>query len=295
MSVEAVTALRQFNRTFTTRLGVLDESFLGTGRPLAVSRLLFEIGLGPVTVHELRRRLDADSGYVSRMLRRLEDDELIELTDDPADGRRRVATLTRAGTDAWNDLDQRSDDIARKLLDPLTSGQRGELSDALTRAQRLLRVASISLREVAPDGDAAMSAMRAYVDELDRRFPERFDIGTGFDPPELAEMASPTGTFVVVEEDGEALGCGGLRRLDDDTAEVKRMWLHPSLRGLGVGRRILGHLESAAAELGYSTVMLDTHATLETAAAMYASAGYERVDRYNDNPYGQLFFRKELA
>ncbi len=298
---DTVAVLRHFNRTFTPRIGVLDESFLGTGLPFAAARLLFEIGLAPVTVHELRRRLGADSGYVSRLLRRLEDDDLIRVADDPTDGRRRIAALTDAGRLAWNDLDGRSDEIARRLVDRLTADQHDQLRDALTRADRLLRLAAVTLNEVAPGGAEAMTAMRAYVVELDQRFPERFDIGTGFDDDEIAQMTGPSGTFIVVadrhaSDDGTSvLGCGGLRRLDDTTAEIKRMWVHPSIRGLGLGRQLLDRLEIAARQLGYQSVALDTHATLDSAIAMYETAGYLRVDRYNDNPYAHLFFRRELS
>ena len=88
----STTTLRRFNRTYTQRIGALDESFLGTGRPLNVSRLLFEIGPDGATVRELRDRLDLDSGYVTRLLRRLTDDGLVDVHPDPADRRRRVAT-----------------------------------------------------------------------------------------------------------------------------------------------------------------------------------------------------------
>src|SRR3954449_10928100 len=93
--------LRRFNRTYTQRIGALDDSFLGTGRPLNVSRLLFEIGPDGATVRELRERLDLDSGYLTRLLRRLTDDGLVEVRPDPADRRRRVAALTARGRLAW--------------------------------------------------------------------------------------------------------------------------------------------------------------------------------------------------
>jgi ribosomal protein S18 acetylase RimI-like enzyme len=137
--------------------------------------------------------------------------------------------------------------------------------------------------------------MRAYVAELDRTFPERFDVGSGFEEDELAQMAAPNGRFIVVDDDGETLGCGGLRRVDDATCEIKRMWLDPSMRGLGLGRRVLDHLERHGRELGYDAVVLDTHSSLDSAIALYDSAGYSRIDRYNDNPYAKLFFRKDLT
>src|SRR3954454_25198780 len=105
MAPEDTDTLRRFNRTYTQRIGALDESFLGTGRPLAVSRLLFEIGPDGAGVRELRERLDLDSGYLTRLLRRLVDEGLVELQADPLDGRRRVATLTGAGRRTWLELE----------------------------------------------------------------------------------------------------------------------------------------------------------------------------------------------
>src|SRR6187431_3161427 len=92
--------LRRFSRTYTQRIGALDESFLDTGRPLGVSRLLFEIGPDGTAVRELRERLSLDSGYLTRLLRRLEDDGLVRVEADPADRRRRAAALTPAGRTA---------------------------------------------------------------------------------------------------------------------------------------------------------------------------------------------------
>src|SRR5690349_4606191 len=112
--------LRRFNRTYTQRIGVLDDSFLGTGFPLGVTRLLFEIGYDGAPVRALRDRLDLDSGYLTRLLRRLTDAGLAEVRPDPADGRRRTVRLTAAGRRAWRRLDDRSEALARTLVAPLT-------------------------------------------------------------------------------------------------------------------------------------------------------------------------------
>ena len=145
MSTTAV--LRRFNRTYTQRIGVLEESFLGTGRPLAVSRLLFEIGAaGPTTIRALRERLDLDSGHVSRMLRRLEQEGLVETLPDPADARRRIVRLTAAGRRARRELDDRSEALAARLVDPLTDRQRERLAEALATADLLVRAATVRLR-----------------------------------------------------------------------------------------------------------------------------------------------------
>src|SRR6478735_2089358 len=113
-----VATVRQFNRAWTQRVGALDESFLGSGRPLGPSRLLFEIGSMPggAVVRELRDRLGLDSGYLSRLLRRLEDEGLVTTGADPDDARRRVVRLAAAGRTAWAELEQRSDQLARDLV-----------------------------------------------------------------------------------------------------------------------------------------------------------------------------------
>jgi GNAT superfamily N-acetyltransferase len=90
------------------------------------------------------------------------------------------------------------------------------------------------------------------------------------------------------------VACGGVKRIDDATGEIKRMWVHSALRGGGVGRRLLQHLEDHAVRLGRSRVVLDTNATLLEAIAMYQRAGYTPIERYNDNPYAAHWFAKAL-
>lgn len=281
--------LRRFNRTYTQRIGVLDESFLGTGRPLAVSRLLFEIGSAPESsVRELRDRLDLDSGHLSRMLRRLETEGLVATEPDDADRRRRVVRLTAAGAAAYDDLERRSEERAVELVAPLTPRQQERLAEALRTADLLVRAATVRLDEVSTDHPAAREATRRYVAELDARFPGGFDPG-GPDAPE------PGATYVVATSDGEPVAYGGIRPvIDDATAEIKRMWVHADWRGAGLGARMLRHLEDLAAAQGHRRVVLDTNGTLREAIAMYERSGYQRIERYNDNPYAEAFFAKAL-
>src|SRR5512132_1652702 len=105
----ATATLRQFNRTYTQRIGVLEESFLGLGMPLAAARLVFEIGLAETTVRELRDRLGLDSGYLSRLLRTLQDRGLVLVEPDPGDMRRPRVALTPKGRATYRRLDDRSE------------------------------------------------------------------------------------------------------------------------------------------------------------------------------------------
>ncbi|MEO9326150.1 GNAT family N-acetyltransferase [Nocardioides sp. C4-1] len=139
--------------------------------------------------------------------------------------------------------------------------------------------------EVDPAGAVATEAMGHYVAELDALFPSGFDPGT----------PAPLEVVTVALRDGRPVACGGLQRIAPGVDEVKRMWVDGSCRGTGLGGRLLRHLETLAAERGSTAVRLDTNGGLTAAIAMYDKAGYRRVERYNNNPYAELFFEKTLS
>lgn len=292
--MEDVLLLRRFNRSYAQRIGVLAESYLGTGRSLGPSRLLFEIGADGAVVADLRRRLGLDSGYLSRLLRTLEADGLVTVAEDAVDGRRRVVRLTAAGRREWRRLDRRSDQVVERLIASLTPRQRAELVAALETAERLLGIGAASFEIVDPRSAVARSAVGRYFAELDARFPAGFDPEAGGAERDAAAMRAPSGAFVVVLLDGQVIGCGGVQRIDEHTAEIKRMWIDAGWRGSGLGRRLLTRLEEVAGELGHTRVVLDTNATLTEAIAMYERAGYAAIERYNDNPYAHRWFEKSL-
>jgi DNA-binding MarR family transcriptional regulator/GNAT superfamily N-acetyltransferase len=290
--VTDVSVLRRFNRSYTQRIGALEDSFLGTGRPLGENRLLFEIGAGAATTQQLRERLALDSGYLSRLLHALEGDGLVELARDPADGRRRLVRLTSAGQEAQQELERRSEERALRLLDPLTARQRERLTEALGVADLLVRAATVTIETVDPASAYAREAMDRYFAELDERFPGGFDPGPHTEEDDDT-LRAPVGAFVVALSDGRPIAGGGLR-VYADAAEIKRMWVDADWRGAGLGSRLLRHLEDLARTLGHSVVRLDTNETLTDAIAMYERAGYSPIDRYNDNPYATHFFEKRL-
>ncbi len=122
--------IRSFNRTVTQRIGALNDAFLAR-RPLGQARLLWEIGSGGSDIRSLRSGLDLDSGYVSRLLRALEDDGLIVVERSDADGRVRTARLTDSGRAERAMLDQLSDDAAAAMIQPLSDRQRERLVTAI--------------------------------------------------------------------------------------------------------------------------------------------------------------------
>jgi DNA-binding MarR family transcriptional regulator/GNAT superfamily N-acetyltransferase len=289
-----VAEVRRFNRTVTQRVGALNENFLSRDRPLAMSRLLWEIGTEGGEVVMLRSRLGVDSGQMSRMLRALEADGLVTVTPSDVDGRIRVARLTEKGLAERAILDERSDELAASILGPLDEAQRAELVSAMRSIERLIATSLVQLRQVDPETPDAQRCLRAYVAELNRRAPER-----GFDPSKGAtaqphEVRPPNGAFVVAYLRGEAIGCGAVKHHPGNVTDIKRMWIAESARGLGLGRRLLEHLEALAREHGSSEAHLETNDVLPEAVALYRSAGYVEVPPFNDEPFADRWFAKPL-
>jgi len=289
-----VAQVRSFNRTVTQRVGALSDDFLSRSRPLALSRLLWEIGTEGGEVVMLRSRLGVDSGQMSRMLRALESDGLIGVTASHADARVRLVRLTEKGLAELGVIEERSDELAASILDPLDEVQRAELVRAMRTVERLIATSLVELRQVDPAAPDAQRCLRAYVAELNRRAPDR-----GFDPSrgstaEPHEVRPPNGAFVVVYLRGEPIGCGAVKHHPGGVTDIKRMWVAESARGLGLGRRLLDHLEGIARERGSHEARLETGDVLGEAIALYESAGYDEVPPFNDEPFADRWFAKRL-
>ncbi|MDT0306055.1 bifunctional helix-turn-helix transcriptional regulator/GNAT family N-acetyltransferase [Streptomyces sp. DSM 44917] len=286
--------VRRFSRAVTERVGVLHDRYLGRDRPIGEARLLWEVGEQGRDVRRLRDRLGLDSGYVSRLLRALERDGLVTVEPHPGDRRVRTVRLTEAGRAERAVLDRRSDELAGSLLAPLNEGQRARLVAAMAEVDRLLTAATVALDEVDPDHPDARHCLGAFAAELARR------LDTGFDParsllPDPGELRPPRGLFLVARLHGEPVGCAGLKLPPGAPAEVKRMWVAPQARGLGLGRRFLSELETRAARHGRSALRLDTNRALAAAIGLYRSFGFEEVPAFNEEPYAHHWFEKKLS
>jgi DNA-binding MarR family transcriptional regulator/GNAT superfamily N-acetyltransferase len=288
-----VARVRRFNRSYTQRVGALESRFLGLDRPLGEARVLWEIGADGREIRDLRRRLGLDSGYLSRLLRSLEAAGLVAVGPGPTDRRVRTAHLTAAGLAERALLDQRSDDLASSLLEPLSPSQRRRLVGALDEVERLLDTGLVSIDLVDPGLPAARRCLHAYYDELDRRFPSGFDAERSRQTA-VDDMRPPAGAFLLATVRGDPVGCGVLRYHHGAPTEIKRLWVAPAARGTGLGRRLLARLEQHAREQGSTVVRLDTNATLTEAIALYRSAGYREVPAFNDEAYADHWFEKRL-
>ncbi|HWF52730.1 MAG TPA: MarR family winged helix-turn-helix transcriptional regulator [Solirubrobacteraceae bacterium] len=294
MSDATVDQVRRFSRVVTERVGALNERFLGQERPLGEARLLWEIGLDGCEVRLLRGRLGLDSGYLSRLLRSLEAAGLVKVTLGRSDRRIRVARLTAAGHRERGALDRRSDELAQSLLAPLSPKQRERLLAAMHDVERLLTASSVQLTVVDPEHPDAQYCLAEYVTELNRRSERGFDPSVGATALPH-EVRPPAGEFFVAYLQGEPVGCGAVKHHADAPAEIKRMWIAPKPRGLGLGRRLLERLEACALAGGARVARIETSAALLEALSLYRSTGWVEVSAFNDEPFADHWFEKALT
>jgi DNA-binding MarR family transcriptional regulator len=291
MPADPVARVRRFNRAVTSEVGALDNSFLGRGRPLGAARVLNAIGHGHADVAAIRDYLGLDSGLMSRLLRGLEDEGLVETVPHPDDARRRIARLTKKGRREFDAYEALSDAQAESML--ARHPRRDDLLAAMDLIAAALGRARIAIEERDPRCDEARYCLAAYYAELARRFEQGFDVSLSRDP-DARDMIRPRGAFLIAMSDGVPVGCVGLKGTSHGYAEVKRLWVAPSARGLGLARRLMEATEAAARDLGIKVLRLDTNKALPEALQLYRGSGWTEIDRFNDDPYPDFFFEKTL-
>lgn len=293
MDPRRVDQVRRFNRTVTQRMAQLDDREIARHRPLAEARLLHEIGPDGSEVRALRTRLGLDSDRASHLLRALKADGMVELVAGGLDRRVRTARLTPAGLAERERLERAAEALAESFLSQLNNRQQKRLVEAMADVERLLTAAMVDMRPVDPVHPDARHCVRAYVAELNRRSEIGYDPTKGVSA-EPHELRPPAGVFLVASLHTEPVGCGGVKHHDGEPSAIKRMWVSESVRGLGLGRRLLERLEGEAIRSGASAARLETNGALTEAMALYRAAGYREVPAFNDEPFAQHWFEKTL-
>jgi DNA-binding MarR family transcriptional regulator len=282
---------RSFSRSVAVEIGALEDSFLDRGRPLGAARVLNAIGLGFNEVSQIREHLRLDTGLLSRLLRSLEAEGLIETEQSLGDRRNRTARLTPAGVVEFELYEKLSEDRAIQIL------SRHKNKDQLLEAMDLITAAfsrdRIILEVVDYTSEMAGYCLERYAGELSARLNLDFDLANA-GGPDPSEMEYPNGTFIVARIDQNPVGCVGIKGQGGALAEVKRLWIAPSARGLGLARRLMVAAEDAARDLSITTLRLDTNSTLSEAVSLYKNSGWHEIERYNDDPYPDVFFEKNL-
>jgi DNA-binding MarR family transcriptional regulator/GNAT superfamily N-acetyltransferase len=290
---ESVAAVRSFNRFYTRWVGALDEGLLRTRHSLPEARVLFELGRGEQTeVADLRRTLDLDAGYLSRLLGGLEADGLVARERSAADARRQVARLTKAGRAAVRVLDRRSASQVGRRLGSLRSEERESLIAAMGAIHRILEPAdsppAVSTRAPAA-GDYGWIVERhgaLYAEEFG--WDETFEALVATIVGEFATTRDPERDAAwIAEAGGERAGSVLCVRRDDRVAQLRLLLVEPRARGLGVGGRLVDQCVKFARRAGYREITLWTNDVLESARRIYERAGFELVDSEPHRSFGR--------
>jgi DNA-binding MarR family transcriptional regulator/GNAT superfamily N-acetyltransferase len=289
-----VAAVRQFNRFYTAKLGLLRRRHLDGEFSLTEARILYEINARPkMTARALCGILELDAGYVSRLLSALTRRKLVRQATSEADGREKLLSLTSTGAKVVARLNAQSITQIQGILSKLDAVDRESLVASLTRVRSILLSSELRPVRIVRLGAAnhdALAILEEYYEAV--RVVQR-------DTPASVEriLGAPSSGMWLAYLGDEVVGCVVLRKLASIplAGECKRLYVRPSARGNRVADKLMDALEAFARDEGLGWIYLDTYDDLKTAIALYERRGYERSERYNDNPQATLFMRKRIG
>ena len=293
MSVSTVTEVRGFNRFYTRILGLLRPKLAGSAFGLTEARVLFELAhTDQLAVAELRRALDLDAGYLSRILSRFIADGLVEREPSATDGRRQLVRLTLAGHAAFAEADTLQTDAIDRLVGPLDERQCSQLVSAMGQIRRVLD-------DRRPSGGLVLRATEpGDLGWVVERHGARYAAEHGWDATFEALVARIVADFGeradtrreaawIAELDGERVGCIFCTASEDpDAAQLRLLLVEPQSRGAGVGTRLVDECLRFARRSGYQRIMLWTTNVQAEARRIYQRVGFQLDRREPQTKFG---------
>jgi DNA-binding MarR family transcriptional regulator/N-acetylglutamate synthase-like GNAT family acetyltransferase len=290
---ELVSAVREFNRFYTARLGLLRRRHLDGEFSLTEARILYEIGASRLTTASaLRDILELDAGYLSRVLAALTRRKLVRQVTSKTDGREKRLTLTTLGERMVAQLNQQSNAQLRNLLADMSATDRQVLVASLHKVREILtakndrRIRIERLTAVRTDALAILQEYYEAVHVVQRDSQESLS----------RIVHEPASGIWLAHLGDEAVGCVVLRRLASipHAGECKRLYVKPGARGKHIADALLDAQEEFARIHGVEWIYLDSYDDLKSAIGLYERRGYQRCERSNDNPQATLFMRKRI-
>lgn len=299
-----IASVRQFNRAYTQRIGVLDEGFLDTPFSLTQGRVLYELAEEDgVTAKAIAEKLALDPGYLSRMLRAFEQSGLIESRRGTADGRQKALSLTPAGRAAFAPLDRNARTGIARLLAPLTAAEQQALTAAMARI--------IALLDAVPDAPIELRPHRAgdigwIIERHGALYHQEYGWNSDFEAMVagigaalLRDLDPQREACWIAERSGERMGSIALARRSDEVAQLRLLLVEPAARGHGLGARLVGECLDFARRAGYRRIMLETYSVLAAARRIYAAVGFRLAEAHAEHAYGHdltgEIWERELA
>lgn len=291
---DQIAAMRAFNRFYTRQIGALNEGLLRSDFSLAEARVLYELAhRDGLNAGELARSLGLDAGYLSRILKRFQTRGLVERRRSESDRRQSVLSLTEEGREAFAPLDSGAREEVRNLLCNFPESERRRLVNAMATVREILGPRGSPsepylLRPPEPGdyGWIVHRQARLYHDDfgLDQRF-EGLIAGI---VSQFIEQLDPTCERCwIAERHGEVVGSIFCVRASDEVAKLRLLYVEPSARGLGIGRRLVEEVIRFARSKGYRTLTLWTNDVLVSARKIYQATGFALVEEEHHHSFGK--------
>jgi len=288
-----IAAFRRFNRFYTQKIGVLDRSYLQSEFSVGEARVLYELAqLEETTASEISANLGLDMGYLSRILGKLEEQQLIRRAPAEQDARQRVIQVTTKGKKAVSTLDSRSQEQAGSLLAELTDPQQTSILQAMSQIQTVLGDGQATnepyIIRTHHTGDLSWIAYRhAVLYRQEYGWNEAFEALVLEITAHFLKHYDPKAERCwVAERSGEILGCVLLVKSSKQIAKLRLLLVEPSARGLGIGKRLVEECIRFAREKGYRKIVLWTHSNLSAARGIYQKAGFQLVGTDSHEDFG---------
>ena len=290
---DGVAAVRAFNRFYTNVIGLLREGLLRTPYSLTEARVIFELAQRDATeLVELRRELDIDAGYVTRILARFEADGLVEKERSPTDRRRHVVSLTARGRLAFAMLDRRSAEEVGAMLSRLGGVEQRRLVAAMSTIRGILEPSRRSEPFVLRPPQAGDFGW------VIQRHGELYSEEYGWDESFEALVARIVADYVknrdparenawIAELDGQPVGSVFCVRKDEEIAQLRLLLVDPRARGMGIGTELVEWCVDFARHAGYERIMLWTNDVLDDARRIYERTGFELEEEEPHHSFGR--------
>jgi len=289
-----IDAVRAFNRFYTRQIGLLDEGLLQSAFSLTEARVLYELAhRDGLTATDLERDLGLDAGYVSRLLKKFERDDLISRSTLVSDARQSSIALTPAGRNAFAPLNKGSHDQVAALLDRLPASEQDRLVKSMRTVQALLDESAepkipYLLRPLQIGDIGWITGRQGLLYAQDYGWDETYE----------ALVAEILAAFVksfdpkwerswIAERDGEVVGSVFVVRKSPEVAKLRLLYVEPSARGLGIGARLVDECIAFARAKGYKTLTLWTNDILGSARRIYQAAGFKLIDEERHHSFGK--------
>jgi len=291
-----IDSVREFNRFYTKQIGVLRENWYKTDFGLTHLRVLYELAhRDHPTATEIREALELDAGYLSRILRKFDDGNLIKKVQSDSDRRQFHIALTSKGQNTFARLNQNSHEEVGAMLAQLPPGQQKQLVTQMRGIQGILGRTN-------PDTSKAAFLIRSHqpgdIGWITYRHGVIYAQEYGWDERFEALVAEIAAKFIlnldpkrercwIAEKDGEIAGCVFLVKKSERIAKLRLLLVEPTARGLGIGSRLVEECIKFARKCGYRKITLWTQSVLTAARHVYKQKGFLMVHEEPHHSFGQ--------